>query len=282
MANNDIFNIQAQKQSYYPFDLALARDLVPHHTYILKYGRLTMPTTAVEYDLWTGAASGFASYPWPTAPVTLEIASTSANDTLEGTGARKVTLEGLDANYVQQTEEIELNGQTPVAATGTYIRMHRAYVTEVGSLESNEGSIWIADDTTTWTTGEPATDAYKLANIAAGEGQTEMAIYTIPAGYCGYFTTTTASMIATLNKSCALKYSVRAYNAASNNNYESWRNLGILGLSSAGDSVETYIPDVPLRFGAKTDIKLSATTDFTGEDVNARFTMYLVEEDPCV
>lgn len=61
MANNNIFNIQAQNKSYYPFELAVAHGIVPEHSIERKYGRVTVPATGSYVDMWTGAASDVAS-----------------------------------------------------------------------------------------------------------------------------------------------------------------------------------------------------------------------------
>ncbi len=118
----------------------------------------------------------------PTATV-LKISSSSADDTSDGTGARTITIQGLDANYFEKSETITLNGQTAVNTSNTYFRIHRMFVETAGSGQENAGTIYAG--TGTVTTGVPAN---KYATIPVGYNQTMMAIYTIPCDKTAYMT----------------------------------------------------------------------------------------------
>lgn len=118
----------------------------------------------------------------PTATV-LKISSSSADDTSNGTGARTITIQGLDANYFEQSETITLNGQTAVNTSNTYFRIHRMFVETAGSGQENAGTIYAG--TGTVTTGVPAD---KYATIPVGYNQTMMAVYTIPCDKTAYMT----------------------------------------------------------------------------------------------
>lgn len=279
MVQSNVFRINMDNKSYYPFELSLARGLVPNHDLMHKYGRCLMPTANTETDCWSGASTGFLTYPYPTSAVALEVASTSANDTAAGTGARTLLIYGLDENYDEVQMLVTLNGQTPVSVSQTCIRVFRALVLEVGSVGTNVGDIWIADAATTWTAGVPATNTYKLAHIAAGHGQTETALYTVPAGYTGYFTRTTTSMFAALNRTSLTRYYVRNYNEDSTNNYNSWRNLGELALSSSSDCMETYEIGEPIMTPEKSDFRVTVESSTTSSEMNVRYNFILVKND---
>ena len=45
-----------------------------------------------------------------------------------------------DKLYVEINETIQLNGQTPVITTKSYLRVFRAYVEQAGSGETNDGN----------------------------------------------------------------------------------------------------------------------------------------------
>lgn len=84
-----------------------------------------------------------------TTPFSATIVSSDINDTVAGTRARTVTIEGLDANGVPVTRTVNLNGTTPVNITGTWQFIHKAYVTAHGTgvsgkLNSNLGEITIS------------------------------------------------------------------------------------------------------------------------------------------
>lgn len=116
-------------------------------------------------------------YTFPTVAAQLSVVSTDANDADGDTGARVVCIQGLDENYKEITEEITLNGLTPVNSTATnWFRVYRAWVSEAGSSEGNEGSIVVN------------VGVVLSAVILPGDGQTQMAIYTVPAGKTAYIT----------------------------------------------------------------------------------------------
>jgi hypothetical protein len=114
-----------------------------------------------------------------TSPETFLVFSDTVNDALAGTGAQKILLEGLDGQYNEISEEIDTNGTVGTFTSQTFLRMHRAKVTQVGT---HVGSTNIGEITITATT---TTTSNTL--IIAGEGQTQMAQYTIPASKTGFF-----------------------------------------------------------------------------------------------
>lgn len=157
------------------FFLDVSRGLVPGHSEVHKFGKNPDVATTVFDTIWSngGNYTGFDA----TVAETVTISSASVNDTLLGTGLRTVRLYGLDADYLQQTEDIELNGTTPVTSTLSYIRLDRARGLSAGSLTYNEGDITIAQSITT---------AVVFAVIPATYNTTMIAAYTIPGDKTGY------------------------------------------------------------------------------------------------
>jgi hypothetical protein len=80
-----------------------------------------------------------------TSPSTVELISSNSNDTIAGTGARKVRIIGVDSNYLSITEIIDMNGTSASSpSTNQFIRVYDAYVYEVGTYNnSNDGDITI-------------------------------------------------------------------------------------------------------------------------------------------
>lgn len=105
---------------------------------------------------------------------TLDIVSTSANDTLLGTGARTLFVSGINENKLPVTETIELDGLNPVTTQHQYFGINRIGITSSGSLHTNDGVITAA------VTGTPANIQ---AEIPLGAGVTQQAIFFIPAGH---------------------------------------------------------------------------------------------------
>lgn len=95
-------------------------------------------TTAFE-DLWNNSGAYIAS----TANETWEIVSTSANDTLTGTGARRVLVQYLDEDYVERAALVSLNGTTAVEIATDCFRPQLTLVRTVGTTRFNEGKLTV-------------------------------------------------------------------------------------------------------------------------------------------
>lgn len=114
----------------------------------------------------------------------VQISSSSANDASAGTGARTVCLCGLDTNYVSQIEEINLNGQTQVESTKTFLRIFGAQIRKAGSGYVNVGDIYVIKTGTGGTVsgGVPGTLTSAWVKIPAGLGNATSGMFTVPAG----------------------------------------------------------------------------------------------------
>lgn len=139
-----------------------------------KTGRNTdIDTATAPEDLCDGGGV-YTGFPVTGSAETLEVFSSDANDTAAGTGARTLRLFGLDANYVQITEDVTLNGVTPVTTTQTFWRMHRAQVLTAGSGGFNAGTITVRHSTTT---------ANVFCVVPIGYSRSQMGGYTVPANH---------------------------------------------------------------------------------------------------
>jgi len=160
----------------YPGSLDIARGLASGCRSFNKFGR----NTSIGSNFTPVTRSGFYRTPQANAAVTLRIkAGGNANDTANGTGAREVTLVGIDANGNQQVEALATAGASASAATSkSFIRLFDAYVSKSGTYAtqttaSHAGTIVI----------ENAAGSEDWANITDGSlarGKTEMAVYTTP------------------------------------------------------------------------------------------------------
>ena len=157
------------------FFLAVAKGDFTGYTNVSKFGSNPNIKSSGFETIWDGSNL----YPWPTAADTLDVVSGSANDASGGTGARTVEIQGLDSSWNLLTETVTMNGTTTVTTSGNFLRVFRARVVTAGSSETNEGTI----------TMNHTTSGDLLAQISfdtIGQGQTLMALYTIPAGKTGY------------------------------------------------------------------------------------------------
>ncbi|MCK4830168.1 hypothetical protein KA005_81370 [bacterium] len=123
-------------------------------------------------------------YETPTAAVSLEVVSDDANDTSGGTGARKVTVVGLNAAWEEVSQAVTMNGLTPVALATPLIRMYRWYVSESGTYASATAGSH-AGNLTIQVSGAGASWD-QIVNTPLATGQSQIGAYTIPAGKIGY------------------------------------------------------------------------------------------------
>ena len=151
--------------------------MASRYGFVQKFGRTPdMDTAQTNEEVWdgTGVYGGFLA---AAAAMTISSSSTADDGTpTAGTGALTVRVIGLNASFNEISQDVTLNGQTGVAIPTSLIRVYRAYVLTVGTGGVNAGDIWIG--TGDITTGVPAV---KHAGILTGQGQTLMAVYTIPA-----------------------------------------------------------------------------------------------------
>lgn len=150
--------------------IKVARDMVKGTTWLHR--SFYDSVSGTEQTVWV--VGGL--YVYPTTANTLTVVSTSTSDTSSGTGARTVTVEGLDSNYETISETLTMNGTTNVVTTKSYLRLYRCTVLTAGSNESNVGDITITHNGI----------ANPLGRIAPNSGQTQMSVYTIPKGKTGY------------------------------------------------------------------------------------------------
>lgn len=151
------------------FNIAVAQGRVPGVTGLSISGYRQSSSTAFQ-PAWEDGAYVY----FPSAQV-VRVWSDSASDTNVS-----VLINGLDANYVQQTETVVLtNGTTGVLTTKQFLRINSISLTRA---PNNVGLLHAGSSDKTITLAYIGT----TANNSAGRSQ--MTIYTVPAGYTFYLT----------------------------------------------------------------------------------------------
>lgn len=205
---------------------------------------------------------------YPTAAQTFTIVSSDANDAAAGTGARTVYVQGLDANYDFQSEFVTLNGTSNVTTVNSYLRMHRAYVVEVGSSGQEEGDI-----TATWTT-----DANNAWQITQGFGQTRLCAFTVPdsmeVALIRWRSAIRDPAGGNADRSTQFDLNVRLYNASSTDNYEGWRRRRESLLTQRGASNAVIEFTAPIILPARADIRVSALSADTNTEIETHLDYY--------
>jgi hypothetical protein len=243
--------------------------LDPRFKFVRKFGynpEIDGGGGAAAADIWDygfATSPGVKDYPWPAAAATTTIVSDDDEDGGTAVGALTVRVEGLDANWMEATEDVIMDGTQPVTLRTQYIRVHRAFVLTAGSdpSQTNLGNIDIKHGATV------------LARITAGRGQTLMAIYTIPADFTGAYPLGYAATVHRATSAAAAEISlmIRPFGGA-------WRTQIVFGLVSLGTSAlqrEVFMP--PLIIQPKTDIRMRCEFSSANDlPVSAEFELALL------
>ena len=227
--------------------------------YIEKFGANLSVGADIETIWETGGI-----YEYLTVASTVSAISDDSGDTVTGTGARTIEIQGLDSNYNTVTEIISTNGTSSgPASTNEFLRIYRALVKTAGSTSTNEGHIDInAGSTTVISIGTKGTGVNK-----EGFGQSQTSVYTIPAGKTGYITQWSVG-------SSVYNSGVQAFLMLSEpNDGPIMRTKDIMFLNNF--SIKDY--KVPLQALEKTDIEVRAYDTATGVPVSTSYNVILVD-----
>ena len=162
--------------------LDTARGLTTGLTTIKKFGR----NAAVGTSPIPVCIGGVYQTPQAGSATALRIkAGGNANDTAAGTGARSITLEGLDENFLDVSETVATAGASASAATtATFTRLFRAYVATSGTYASTSAGSHAADVVIENAAG--GTDWATIALNSFAHSQSEIGAYSVPTGKTGY------------------------------------------------------------------------------------------------
>lgn len=179
IAPNAVANLQRVVNSA---DLDRNRDKIIGQGSQRKFGYNEKVSNNNFEVIWAGAyIDNIINYTFPQTAETLRVkAGGDSDDASAGTGARTILISGLDDNWDEVVESVTLNGASAsVATTSLFYRVNSAEVLTVGTYSgSNIGDIVI----------ENTTSAQELAYIPSGLGNTQQAVYSVPADKTAYIT----------------------------------------------------------------------------------------------
>lgn len=161
--------------------LEVARGQFSNLSVIHKFGRNpAVGTTYVPINI-----GGIYRTPQVAGATALRVKAGNTNDTALGSGAREITLQGIDETGALVTEAIPTAGIAAGAdSTATFIRLFRAWVSESGTYATQIAGSH-ADDVVI----ENAAGSEDWLTIDATDfpkGQSEIAVYTVPLGKEAY------------------------------------------------------------------------------------------------
>jgi hypothetical protein len=243
------------------FNLDVSRGFVNGHEPLYKFGS-NPDINGAEETIWEQGGN----YVWPTSAAQRYVSSSSADDALGGTGATTIRIFGLDANYNRVQEDITLTGQTQKITVNSYLRVFRAFVTLSGSGGTAAGTVYVADSGAS--AGVPTGNVY--ANFGAGN-QTQLALYTVPAGYTLYLDDVNFSTAMSLaNNTMTVKMNVRTFGS------NTFRTIIVHQLQS-NVIIDKF--EYPLKIEEKSDIELRAVSTSINNPVSASFQGVLIKND---
>ena len=233
-----------------PFELQVSRNQIPYHKRVFKFG-FNPDINGTEETVWD--VGGLYVYPSSAIAMT---ATTTAGTASDDNGVL-VTIEGLDADYNEVSEEVTLAGAGTATTTQTFLRVYRAFVS--GSQEPT-GTINITNGGTTY------------ARITLGVNQTLMALWTVPAGYTAYINhINIASGTSNINQYITASFISREINKV-------FRTQ--LKQSIGRNGVADFVIEYPLPFEEKTDLEVRAVSSGTNNLVSADFEILYIKNNP--
>lgn len=243
-----------------PF-LEIAKGNVKGSSAVNKFGHNRVATSGD--DVW-GGGGVYAFY--PLTAQTVQLTSSDGNDSSAGTGARTAIFYGLDSNWDEINETVTLNGTTPVVLVNQYIRMFRGVVLTAGSNETNLGNINVA-----------VSGGDTAIHIGINDGQTQHAIYTIPAGKTAYFIKGYVGMADDDKNGEVAEFQWQARpNTVANG---AWAVKGQASVNSLGAGNWQYSYGVPSGgIPEKTDIRIRVVAATATLGVVAGFDLVLVDD----
>jgi hypothetical protein len=246
--------------------LAIAKGDVIGHSFVHKFGRAPdFDTGDGEVTVWGGANDALTNemqYNYSATAIIDSLVSSNSGDT------QAIKVEGLDSSYALVTQTITITGQTRKALDTNLIRVNR--LINVGSTDI-AGNVYCYEDTAL-TAGVPIDTTKIRAIIIDGSNQTEMAVYTVPAGKTGYLRQWFASSSGAKKTTNYLtKLKARPFGQVFQLKHSS-------SIADAAPYIHSYIE--PEAFTEKTDIEMTASitdTGITEAAVSAGFDIVLVD-----
>lgn len=237
------FISQTQYGKFEAFDLQVARGQIQGHSTLNIYGYQTAVATSF-IPVWENATA----YTYPVAATQMHLAG-SVGDTAS------ILIQGLDANYNMISETAVLNGATAVTTVKSYLRINSMRVS-VGSATNPSGVVTLKD----------LTDTTIYAQINAGVGRTQMAIYTVPAGYTFYLSR------------------IDVNTSLNGNNFATYQNRtissdGVVQLTQQAPFAINYHTQrvMPRPFLEKTDIQLQCKVNSSTGAISVSQEGYLIQ-----
>lgn len=250
------------------YALQVARGLVSGVTSVNKFGAAPDGVQTSATDIWSRANAAVTQQIWiaPTEPRQHAIVSSSTDDdgSPVGKGARALRVYGLTAwDVAEASEDLTLNGTTPVDTANSYVIIHRMKVLDCGEEGPNVGTITATADT----------DGTVTAVILPGDGQTEMAIYGVPSVQDFYLTRWSCAMAK--NTTGYVSFELRVNENPDVQLTAFLRKNDLAVVSTGNNNVEKIFIN-PVKYAGPCIIKVQGAANANDTDAKSGFDGYLV------
>jgi hypothetical protein len=253
------------------FALEVSRGNVAGVTFVNKFGHAPDGIQTTATDFWCRADATPTQQIWvaPTTARTHDIVSTSTDDdgNPAGVGALTLRVYGLTGwGAAEVTENITMNGTTNVATSNAYVIIHRMEVLTKGATNVNVGVI----------TATAQTDGTVTAQINAGVGQTNMALYGIPSTQKAYVT----RYYVVIEKAQGVAASITTrllYNPEPDAELTNFLTKHITGVQSTGTGDVQHVFNPYYELAGPAIIKVQGIASAADVQGSAGFDAYLVD-----
>lgn len=233
-----------------PFYLDVVQGNVTGYSFNHKFGAVPSMSQNTLGSVWD---VNDTLYPW-TALDTPAIVNVERNNVADE--GKTITVQGLDSNYDFVEEDITISGADTTGST-LFKRVNRCFV--ASDSGANTGDIDIEAGAAGGTT---------VARIQAGNGQTLMAVYTVPAGKTAYMLQLNSS--AADDTDCTLSL------------FEQLVDTGIFRIQDTfemqrGGGAVNQAFQAPITFVEKTDIDVRVQTRANNKRITTSFDLLLVD-----
>jgi len=253
--------------------LDTARGLTNGLKSVKKFGR--NPSVGTSFE--TVAFGGIYQTPQAASATTLRIkAGGNANDTAAGSGAREITLIGLDENFQEVSEAIATAGASASSATTTsFTRLYRCFVSASGSYASASAGSHSADIVIENSAG--GTDWATIDATDFPKSQSEIGAFSVPAGATGYVKLRNVSIDS--GKTIDLIFFSRTNIDETSAPYSAMRAQSVVSGVSGG-SIESFgAVDIPFGpYTGPTDLGFMAKVTSGTAKVAVEFEIFIVSE----
>lgn len=230
---------------YYPddFSINIARGIVKGTSSNHKFGAVPQMSNAASGTIWD---VNDTVYPWDA----YDVANTAVIPAVDvGDNGKTVTVQGLDQDYNYVEEDFVVSSAGATTGGVQFSRINRAFIS---AGIDNTANVNITYNGTT------------VARIGAGNGQTLMSVYTVPAGTDAFL----LKFVSSASADASLFFRRRNFNE------------NAFRIAHTGELVNFYEYEfeVPLKFSEKTDIDVRATTGTNNARITCCFDIVLIKQ----